>query len=282
MGVIHKLKQKIVDFILSAKEKDPTLSCRKLVPLIKKKFRVRVSKSSVNNVLKGTGSSAPIGRHLEAFVDCAGAFFLLGADTLMKGSSELTAAVKNKLKELPENTIQAYCQALIFMPIFGVKQAPQLNQYKGQGLWSLTGLKYDRFLPSKINQLYSFLQDRKLYYDIAFRTVSLYTHLTEFEPNFPKEETIDSELESLLFNIHKHAQHKFFSNIFWGLDLGQMWQRFYSLGGFLRRSKSDLFIRFNEYKHLDQQFDIAAACRKFNEAEIKSAAGHTIRLQPLI
>jgi len=62
MGVTYKLRQDVVDFITNSKKNDPALSCRKLVGVIKESFGLDVSKSSVNEVIKASELSAPIGR----------------------------------------------------------------------------------------------------------------------------------------------------------------------------------------------------------------------------
>ncbi len=62
MGVVYKVKQEVVDFIVHKKKEDPFLSCRKLVEIIKVDFSVDVSKSSVNAVIKQFNLSSPVGR----------------------------------------------------------------------------------------------------------------------------------------------------------------------------------------------------------------------------
>lgn len=62
MGVIYKLKSEIKDFILEQKRVNSTLSCRGLIALIESKFQVKVSKSSINSIIKQAGLSLPIGR----------------------------------------------------------------------------------------------------------------------------------------------------------------------------------------------------------------------------
>ncbi len=62
MGVIHKLKKEVVDFIIEKKKSNPKLSCRKISDLIQIQFSIPVSKSSVNSVLKESNLSSPVGR----------------------------------------------------------------------------------------------------------------------------------------------------------------------------------------------------------------------------
>ncbi len=62
MGVTHKLKPEVVDFILNQKQENPRVSCRSLVDLLAQQFQVQISKSSINAILKGANLSDPIGR----------------------------------------------------------------------------------------------------------------------------------------------------------------------------------------------------------------------------
>ncbi len=62
MGVIYKLTQDVVDFILAQKQKSTNLSCRQLVILVEQQFGRAVSKSSVHEVLKEANIVSPRGR----------------------------------------------------------------------------------------------------------------------------------------------------------------------------------------------------------------------------
>ena len=62
MGVIYKLKPEVKDFILAQKGNNPALSCRKLTALVLDNFKIELSKSSINMIIKEAGLSAPIGR----------------------------------------------------------------------------------------------------------------------------------------------------------------------------------------------------------------------------
>jgi len=62
MGVIYKLRPEIINFILEEKKTNPVLSCRSITSLVEKEFQVKVSKSSINSIIKKQGLSLPIGR----------------------------------------------------------------------------------------------------------------------------------------------------------------------------------------------------------------------------
>lgn len=62
MGVIYKLKPEVRDFILKQKKLHPQVSCRSLAKLVREKFKVTLSKSSINTVFKQAGLSMSVGR----------------------------------------------------------------------------------------------------------------------------------------------------------------------------------------------------------------------------
>lgn len=65
MGVIHKLKPEIKEFILAEKKRDAHVSCRGLSALIESKFKLKVSKSRINHLIKESGLSMPVGRRVK-------------------------------------------------------------------------------------------------------------------------------------------------------------------------------------------------------------------------
>jgi hypothetical protein len=65
MGIVHKLKPELRDFILEQKKSTPSLGCRSIAALINEKLGVKVSKSSINALLKESGLSSPIGRRVK-------------------------------------------------------------------------------------------------------------------------------------------------------------------------------------------------------------------------
>lgn len=62
MGVIHKLKQEVISSIIQQKREDPSLSCRQLAQLISQRYQIKVSKSSINAILKNAALSSTVGR----------------------------------------------------------------------------------------------------------------------------------------------------------------------------------------------------------------------------
>jgi len=184
MGVIYKLKPEIKDFILGQKKENPILSCRGLTLLVENKFQIKVSKSSINSIIKETGLSISVGRRpkkrrrgheipinllefkpevpLEIKVEvptepvveqpaiapikeeaavrpefpsetlCTGAILLKAADCLIRGSFNITEAIKNRLNRL-ENDLLAKTESLIYLPLF---------EKETSGLCSLVGREF--------------------------------------------------------------------------------------------------------------------------------------------
>ena len=62
MGVPHKLKGNVVEFIIKQKQVSPSLSCRQLVDVVQQQFHLALSKSSINAILKSAALSSPVGR----------------------------------------------------------------------------------------------------------------------------------------------------------------------------------------------------------------------------
>jgi len=69
MGVVHKLNNKIIDFIINEKKTNKNISCRALAALIEEKFCIKVAKSSVNNILKRANLSSRVGRRSQENID---------------------------------------------------------------------------------------------------------------------------------------------------------------------------------------------------------------------
>ena len=64
MGVVHKLRPETIEFIIQQKKANPGLSCRGLADLLSATFKIKVSKSSVNEIIKVAGLSQPVGRRV--------------------------------------------------------------------------------------------------------------------------------------------------------------------------------------------------------------------------
>lgn len=62
MGVTYKLKQDVINFIIDQKRNNPKLGCRELAELASDKFKIKISKSSANSIIKNMDLSNSVGR----------------------------------------------------------------------------------------------------------------------------------------------------------------------------------------------------------------------------
>lgn len=164
MGVIHKLKPKIRDFIIQKKNAEPHLSCRKLTSLIFDKFEVKVSKSSINTLIKDLGMSMPVGRRrkkkrrLVPEAEGLGAIMLKAVDSLAGGSYYMADLIKSRLKsEDPEILPKTEC--LLYAPLFD--DLDRLELKPECGLWPVVNQKFTS------KDLLAFLEDLQAHKPIS-------------------------------------------------------------------------------------------------------------------
>lgn len=62
MGVTHKLKQEVIDFIIDQKRDNPKCGCREIAEITSDKFSIKISKSSINSIIKSSNLSNSVGR----------------------------------------------------------------------------------------------------------------------------------------------------------------------------------------------------------------------------
>lgn len=62
MGIVYKLKKEVIDFVLRKKNENRALSCRQIAVIASEKFKIQVSKSSVNTIIKNARLSSSVGR----------------------------------------------------------------------------------------------------------------------------------------------------------------------------------------------------------------------------
>lgn len=136
MGVVHKLKPKIEAFIIEKKKFEPAISCRELTALIEKKFKLKISKSTVNSVMKKTGLSMPVGRRRKrrrtgADIISGGAIFLRAMDYLAGGTRAMAEVIKDKLQHSGPELLES----LLYLSLF--ENSGQSAASPDFGLWQL-------------------------------------------------------------------------------------------------------------------------------------------------
>ncbi|MDD2752600.1 MAG: hypothetical protein PHN59_05670 [Candidatus Omnitrophica bacterium] len=116
MGITHKLKPEIREFVLDTQKNNLKLSCRGIASLVYEKFQVKISKSSINALIKGSGLSMPVGRRR------VGPF----KETPIKKVIETAAQAVLSIEAPPEVPILAPPKEEIKQPILA--EAPPVQQ----------------------------------------------------------------------------------------------------------------------------------------------------------
>ena len=191
MGVIHKLRENIIEFILEQKKNNPSLSCRQLVRLINNQFQIQVSKSSINKVVQSAQLSSSVGRR-EVFpkpprpkkfqippakkeelllsfaqMDAAkikyqapiyegtGFILLKAAQWETAECPPLVKLIKKSAEDFLNNESGTVCDAFLFLKMAGCKTAGEIGQYERHALWLWNDLK-DR---SKLTKLWERIEN---------------------------------------------------------------------------------------------------------------------------
>jgi len=146
MGVIYKLKPEIKNYIIEQKKNDPNFSCRKLPAIVLNKFQVKLSKSTINTIIKEAGLSSTVGRKPKpgkrGLANGSGVFFLKAMDSLCGGSFELVKLLKNKIQSDSPGLLEK-TEFLLYSSLFGKTGDLVLN--KDSGIWGL--------INSRLNQV---------------------------------------------------------------------------------------------------------------------------------
>ena len=149
MGYLYKLKPEIVKFLINKKWNYPEISCRKLSSEVSERFDFKLSKSSVNLILKREGISSPAGRRSRQIIDFekpldhGGAFLLKGADSLLgitRTASEIvyklipSSSIRVELREI-ETMIQGF---IIFKSLYDTTIDTAVC-YNNNEIWAIVG-----------------------------------------------------------------------------------------------------------------------------------------------
>ncbi|OIO36834.1 MAG: hypothetical protein AUJ74_00980 [Candidatus Omnitrophica bacterium CG1_02_44_16] len=154
MSKTSKITQNIRNYVLSRKRKNCNISCRTIADETGDKFKMIISKSSVNVILKGARLSSPVGRNVAKIyrpsgeTDGAGYAFLLAANYLL-GFSRILATTLRKLApsiRMKWDTLEAISEAWIMArAVYNVPLA-KIENYNKNDLWFITGRKANKGL----------------------------------------------------------------------------------------------------------------------------------------
>jgi len=279
-----KLNEEIKQFIIQQKKTNPKLSCRGLTSLIKERFQVNLSKSLINNVIKQSNLSSPVGRRRvkEAitlkkppeiqiarqqveFMENGGLFFLKAADLKLGLTSHLVEILSGYFPGLTKESHQAITEALIYSSLFKNKKS----------LWLLTG----REVPEESLTQYS-------QHLIQVPFLQLKESVAKLGINHKFNE-INGLWRGCLLRLNAYIVH-FFPPEYQFLDFLAMQERFYCLPARLERKGGLLIIQLfypNGFFWLNDiiwQEGFCFAANRVNEAKIITPDNEQIWLSPQV
>ncbi|MFC1657770.1 hypothetical protein ACFL1D_00075 [Candidatus Omnitrophota bacterium] len=237
----YKLSNVIKDFIIEKKKASPELSCRRLIPLIREKFQVSLSKSLINSVIKQSNLSSPVGRRSRkqqaafsapaeikliskerVFIEYGGIIFLKIADFQLSLTSILANGLFAYFPGWSEQDLQTLIETALYMPFFKDKKS----------LWLFTGKEVS---PGCISQ---YLQQLA---NIKIAAINNALMRANFSHNINKINELHKEC---LLELSSYAQTNFFPHSYQYLGLPAMQERFYALWANFKKTDGLLEVQF--------------------------------------
>jgi hypothetical protein len=300
----YKLTDEIKEFIINNKKSNSMLSCRKLSPLIEENFKIKLSKSLINNVLKEANLSSSVGRkrlrrsseesldvvevkevrNEEALentetamnVICnGGAFFLKIADIKLSLTSVLSETISTLFHNIAGDKIEKMNEILIYMKLLKIPIDEQWN-YKKMGIW---WLQNEWISEDDLKQYYQALHQMPITEANKILNKLGITH------NINK---INDLYKQCLLKLHSYSQMNFFPPEYQFLDVFAMKERFYSLPAKIEKSDSLLKVQLFYPKGFFWindpiwQEGFSFAVKKVNESKAFTKNGEHIWINPAI
>ncbi len=284
MAKNYKLNEEISEFIIQQKKVNPKLSCRNLTGLIKERFHLNISKSLINNVMKSSNLSSPVGRRRvrepvvlkkpseinitrqeTEFMENGGFFFLKAADLKLGLTVHLADILSGYFPGLSKESNQGIIEALIYSPFFKDKKS----------LWLLTGSE----VPEE-----SLIQYPQQLILISFPQIK--EGVAKLGINHNISEINDLWRQSLL-RLNSCIVH-FFPPEYQFLDFEAMQERFYCLPAKLERKGGLLIVQFfypNGFfwtNDIVWQEGFSSAANKVNEVKIVTPDNEQIWISPQV
>lgn len=288
MARYYKLNDQIREFIIEQKKAKPNLSCRSIVSLIKEHFNLNLSKSLINNVIKESNLSSPVGRRrvkegvlakeavkeipdlgvawqIGVFMENCGFFFLKAADFKLGLTSRLVELLSGYFPGLSKESHQAIIETLIYTPYFRERR----------GLWLLVGREViEKSITQYAEQLnrVPFLELKELVNKVDMR----------YKSNDINELWSESLLQLNAYTVN------FFPPEYQSLDFSAMQERFYCLPGRIEKKGTLLIIRLIYPKDFFWLNDIiwlegfSCAAKRVNDARILTSKNEQIWINPQV
>lgn len=275
MAENYKLKEEIKKFIIIEKKRDPKLSCRGLSILIRERFKVDLSKSLINNVIKENNLSSPVGRRSARvlkpevikqgpeIMQNGGFFFLKAADIRLGLTFHLAEGLSGLIQAPQNDRGQIMIEWLIYSSFFKDKKSlslligsevPEENiSHYSQQLASIP-LAAVKSLAAELGVSHNISEINDLHNNCLLRLNSFIAHY------FPQE-------------------YQF-------LDLSTMLDKFYSLPAKLERKSGLLVVQllypegFRWLNDINWQESLSHAANKVNETRIFTPEKEQIWVNP--
>lgn len=276
----YKLKPEIASFILEQKKSNPLLSCRNLVSLIAERFKIRISKSLINNVMKEGNLSSKVGRRKikekkPEFIENGGFIFLKAADIKLALTVKLTDNFSAYFPEKKLSLLQKINEILIYLEFFKFSQlTPGRQNYRKLGLWWL----FDGMMSKE--SLSDFCQRLN---QIPIAEANNILKKLGIEHNIS---IINDLYKECLYRLNTYVQASFFPPGYQFLDPFAMKERFYCLQANIEKKPRLLKIHlfypagFFWVNDVVWQEGFAYAANKVNEAGIFNENGEQIWINP--
>lgn len=162
VGRVAKIGTEIRDWIVKVKREQQYLDRQTLIDSVKERYGCKISLRHLSRIIREGGIQQHRGGQRKARicdsekgvpVDCAGSWFLKGADSDMEGIKTITEIILEKRKEYLERdrmsgirSLHSYCETIIrknetllYLPIFGMERPYHLDKYHKRGLGLLVG-----------------------------------------------------------------------------------------------------------------------------------------------
>lgn len=286
----YKLSPEIKEFIINQKKSNSLSSCRNLVPLIKERFKITLSKSLINNVIKEANLSSLVGRRwhpddslpqvellqTKALIDNAGYIFLKAADVALSISSNLATCLSVYFSQFSWKDLLKMNEFLIYFESFKKIQLTDLLNYEKSGLWWLiadenTGQNLNEYQMG-LSQVFStdaagILNKLNIRHNIL---------------------NINELYKQYLLELTFYAQSTFFPAEYQFLDLSAMRDRFYRLPAYIEKEPGNVKIQFlypPDFAWTDNPIwleGISCAIKKFNQRKIFVEKNEVIAINPSI
>jgi hypothetical protein len=154
MSKLIKISNKVKNYVLQRKRKNPQLSCRTLAIDVSSKYNILLSKSSINSIIKKAKLSSPVGRNVTKIhrpngeAEYVGFAFIHAANLMLNFPKILAGVIKKCYPEtkLKIDTLETISEAWIMAKALYNLPLNKIANYTKNEIWFLTGRKVNKGL----------------------------------------------------------------------------------------------------------------------------------------